>query len=125
MSDGQETPDCLELNRDSEAAFNVQVVDERDAFEDLSVFDDAKLAIKTNPTDTTPIVVRQVVGPADLVINVAGNQLEAAALTPAELVNLPAGIYIMDVLLHETSTSRWLRTDPVYVTVIEGITDTP
>ena len=120
--DPKDIPSELELSRDSEDAFHVYLTDERNLFEDLSVFDDGRVEIKASLTGTA-LVTRRV--GVDMTINVSENRLEADALTVGELALLDAGRYVADVIVHHQAQNRWHRADRFYVDVLEGVTDVP
>ena len=124
MTDIKQVPFELELSRDSRDSFRLFVVDERDLAEDLSQYDDALLEIKADK-DGAALVTRQVTGPANLTFNTTDGTLDADALTAGEVDSLVSGVYLLDVMLHNTAESAWHRSDPIYVRVIDGVTTAP
>lgn len=121
MLEAKDIPKKLELSRDSEDPFYIYLTDERDEFESLTTFDQARVEIKA---DLGGAAIVQRISGTNLTINTADSRLECDALTSLELQSLTPGLYLCDVLMHETGAG-WHRTDRFFAEVADGVTDAP
>lgn len=121
--EAKDTPTKLELSLDSRDPFNVGLTDTQDVFIDLTPFDDAVLEIREGVGGA--LLVKRSVSDANLAIDVPSKRLKCDPFTVGELPGLKAGLFMADVMIHETAPDLWHRSDPFHVEILAGVTTAP
>lgn len=107
--------DALVIVQGSSVDLAIEIFDDRDVAEDLSVADAATLAVRTSLQDTAAILERSTAA-GNLSIDAAGSRLVATLTTPESAALVP-GAYVGQAAIRFGDDDSWKVTDPFEVRV--------